>query len=161
MTADELKRVLTYEADTGLFRWLVPTNRQVVNGAVAGRKTTTGYWNICINKKRYMAHRLAWLYVYGRWPADQIDHINRNRIDNRIANLREATNSQNNSWKPPKWRLPAGVCVKRTPSGKWEAHMTVSRQYRFLGTFSTREAAIEARRLAIEKEYGWVPPLRG
>lgn len=86
-----IKKLLDYEPETGVFRWRGKSG--VSAGRRAGRRNH-GYIKIIIDNRDYMAHRLAWLYVYGVWPT-QIDHINGDKYDNRIVNLREVTSSQN------------------------------------------------------------------
>jgi len=96
ITQDKLKEILDYNQHTGLFTWKKIkkySNRSV--GDIAG-SLSLGYVVIGIDKKIYKAHRLAWLYVYGEFPKEQLDHINGNKEDNRICNLREANQSQNN-----------------------------------------------------------------
>ena len=90
-----LKEILKYEPNTGNFYWKTDRNHSVIIGSIAGSQHPGGYWTIGINGKNYAAHRLAWFYVYGTWPQKHLDHINGNRADNRIENLREATRSQN------------------------------------------------------------------
>lgn len=92
LTADELRRLLTYDPSTGLFRWAVKRSG-VRYGEIAG--SFHDYCRIRINRLEYKAHRLAWLYVHGRWPVGDIDHINGNPSDNRIENLRECSHAQN------------------------------------------------------------------
>lgn len=94
LTHERLKHFLSYELETGVFTRVAPC-RGVRVGDPAGRKTSHGYWRITIDKKTYAAHRLAWFYVHGVWPVGDVDHMNGNRQDNRIANLREATRSLN------------------------------------------------------------------
>jgi hypothetical protein len=94
LTAAEVRRLLRYDADTGLFYWQVDT-KNTSAGEVAGSQQSRGYWHIKINRRLYMAYRLAWLYVTGEWPIGHIDHISGNRSDNRFGNLRVATNSEN------------------------------------------------------------------
>lgn len=98
ITHKYLKEVLGYNEITGVFTWLVNRNSyrgKVKVGAVANNVSAHGYIRIGIDGTRYQAHRLAWFYVYGKWPRSQIDHINRDRLDNRISNLREASDAQN------------------------------------------------------------------
>ena len=93
ITQKELKDLLHYDPETGVFTWLKSGKGRKANGETRG--LTNGYFTIRINWRQYKAHRLAWLYVYGVWPKGQIDHINHNTTDNRIANLREVTNQEN------------------------------------------------------------------
>ena len=96
ITQDELKSVLTYDENTGIFRWKEDNKfSRIKSGTKAGFIHVHGYVKICINRKSYMAHRLAWLYVYGYMP-ETIDHINRIRYENQISNLRPCTRSENN-----------------------------------------------------------------
>lgn len=96
LTASRLRELLNYDSETGEFRWRVkPRNNRIKEGDVAGT-TSHGYRHINVDGRIYRAHRLAWLYTYGEWPKHCLDHINLLRSDNRIANLREATRSENN-----------------------------------------------------------------
>jgi hypothetical protein len=90
-----LREVLDYNAETGVFLWKVATSSRNAVGSPAGAINNVGYRVICVDGKNYLAHRLAWLYVHGVWPEHEIDHINRDRADNRLINLRQATKSQN------------------------------------------------------------------
>jgi hypothetical protein len=94
ITQERLKGLLSYDAETGIFTW-ISRRIGVKKGSVAGGYNGKGYWLIYVDGYRYRAHRLAWLYMYGKMPEDQIDHINHDKIDNRISNLREVTNSVN------------------------------------------------------------------
>src|SRR5215510_1403832 len=96
----ELKKLLSYDEKTGLFRWRVPRK-----GSERGRvgSYNLGYIDIRLLGRKYWAHRLAWFYVYGRWPS-LLDHINRVKSDNRISNLREVSQKENCNNRCP--RLP-------------------------------------------------------
>ena len=108
-----LKEYLSYDCNSGIFIRLKSGNNKTKVGEAAGNKHSSGYSFIFVNYKSYAAHRLAWLYVYGEFPNECIDHINNDRSDNRINNLREATHSQNNS---------NVVCKKNNKSGYKGVH---------------------------------------
>ncbi len=95
LTAEELRELLNYDQETGIFTRKVSTSNRVKVGAVAGCSGGDGYLLIMVQSRLYQAHRLAWLHTHGVWPKGQIDHINRDRSDNRIANLRDVTQKQN------------------------------------------------------------------
>lgn len=88
MSADELRRLVAYDPESGVMRGMAP-------GRVETPYVVGGYLRIRIDKASYRVHRLAWLYVYGDWPKQQIDHINGSRTDNRIANLRDVSSKEN------------------------------------------------------------------
>lgn len=94
LTQEYLKKILEYDALTGEFTWLV-TISNGRKGNVAGSFLDSGYRRIKIDYKSYRTHRLVWLYTHGRWPKEVIDHINGDKSDNRLTNLRECSISQN------------------------------------------------------------------
>src|SRR5579862_7745832 len=98
ITPERLKEVLDYDPATGEFRWKTRLGGKAVAGRVAGY-LDRGYISIRIDRRIYMAHRLAWLWVYGVWPEGWLDHINRKKNDNRIDNLRLAEPWQNQANK--------------------------------------------------------------
>jgi HNH endonuclease len=95
LTAERLREILDYHPESGIFYWRIARRNGTRAGNIAGAKKAGDYIRISIDGRQHLAHRLAWLYVHGRWPAALIDHINGNPADNRIANLREASRSQN------------------------------------------------------------------
>jgi hypothetical protein len=137
LTQKELKSQLHYNPDTGLFIRNKALCNSVKIGDVAGAPDGKGYLRISVNMKRHKAHRLAWLYMTGELPKNQIDHINGVKNDNRFINLREATNSQNKS--------NSGLYVNNK-SGykgvswykkykKWVSHVSVNGKRKTLGYF--------------------------
>jgi hypothetical protein len=133
---------LDYEIDTGIFRWKITSGR-AITGHVAGR-LKFGYRHIKIGNREYRAHRLAWFIVHGRWPKNQLDHRNGNKDDNRLVNLREATNSQNQSYRTQSARQSKtgfrGVHWHRG-RGKFYAQIMLNKESHWLGYFPTAEAA--------------------
>lgn len=95
LTAERLRAALDYDPATGLFRWIERPNQKIIVGSIAGHVGRKGYIYVTIDKRKYAAHRLAWLYVNGEWPKEQIDHINRVKDDNRISNLRDVSDAEN------------------------------------------------------------------
>lgn len=135
-----LKSLLYYSEEEGVFYWKK-------TGKIAGTLLKDGRIQIQLKGKLYKAHRLAWLYVHGRWPSDQIDHINRNPSDNRIDNLREATQSQNqqnqvNAKSHNKSRLLGASLDKER--GTYASYLSVDGKRIFLGRFLLAEEAHSA-----------------
>jgi hypothetical protein len=157
MTFAELSRILQYDPETGKFVWNV-SRPKVKIGCAAGYVHGRGYIHIEIMGKSYAAHRLAWLYMTGKMPANQIDHINRNKSDNRFANLREATHGQN--------RANSKTCnrhglkgIRRLPWMKdgdrcWQAQITHNKKVHYLGCFYTKEEAHSAYCDAAKRMHG-------
>ena len=142
LTHDRLREVLNYDADTGVFTWRIKLNRKVVVGSEAGSLKPKGYVSIRIDGHPYYAHRLAWCYVYGSWPPEEIDHINGDRADNRIANLRAATRKQNMENRAHSIGASGyrGVCWLEA-NQKWRASITHNGKNLYLGLFGTAEEA--------------------
>lgn len=155
MEQQELKRIVNYNPETGKMTWKAP-RRGCVVGSEVGTITKFGYRNVYLAGRRYHVHRLAWLYVYGRFPKDQIDHINMNGLDNRLCNLREATQSQNQANKGMRADNTSGVKGVTWDSSrkKWKASISVSGKMIHLGRFSEVRDAAEAYRIAAKKYFG-------
>lgn len=144
ITAQEVRRLLSYDPMTGIFTWAIPTGDRVKAGQKAGR-VNHGYISIKVNKREYGAHRLAWLYVHGAWPNGDIDHINRDKSDNRIANLRQATraqNLQNRQYAGAYWY---------SPRKKWRVNIRVDGKRLWIGDYNTHADALAARADAVSK----------
>lgn len=137
ISAAQLRELFYFDENTGEF---LNKRKRNSNGAMPGTKAgyvcKNGYVNIKINRRSYLAHRLAWLYHYGVWPNEQIDHINHLRSDNRIANLRDVSpseNRQNLIWAH-KNNL-CGVLGVSKSKGKYQASIELGGRRQFLGTF--------------------------
>jgi hypothetical protein len=152
ITAEHLRELLHYDPETGVFTWIMRGPGRRLCGTV-GSVNPLGYQRIAINRRYYQAHRLAWLYVHGEWPVGDIDHINGDPGDNRIANLRPATRSQNlanskrrknntSGYKGVSWNKQAR---------KWHARIGVDGQYKHLGLFTDPAEAHEAWLAAAKK----------
>lgn len=95
VTAELVRDLLDYNPDTGVFIKKNGGGPKKRGEVIGSRNKYTGYWSTTIHGNNYYLHRLAWLHVHGRWPELEIDHKNRDKSDNRLQNLREATPSQN------------------------------------------------------------------
>lgn len=145
ITQAELKKYITYNPETGIFVRLANKLKKFNNPKIAGYKKE-GYIAIKVNGIAYMAHRLAWLYVYGNMPKDQIDHINGIKIDNRISNLRECTNSENHQNRQPYKNTTSkytGVTWHKKQK-KWNARIKINQEIINLGSFSDEIEAYQA-----------------
>ena len=150
MTPEYVRELLDYNPATGVFTWRV-LHSNMRSGQVAGN--VSRYRTIKINRKHYLAHRLAWFVAFGAWPPNQIDHINGVRDDNRLVNLRLATQSENNAnAKTPKNKTGfKGVAPHRK---KWCARIRVNGRKRHLGLFDTPEAAYQRYCEVAREVYG-------
>jgi hypothetical protein len=149
---DRLKEFLVYSEETGEFTW-AKDRPMTSKGCRAGYKHAAGYWEIIFERKRYLAHRLAWFFVYGEWPRGRIDHINGNGRDNRIENLRLATGSQNIANSKRSVANTSGfkgVSLDKR-RGTWNAYIVKDYKRTYLGGFPTPQDAHEAyKRAAVE-----------
>ena len=157
ITAERLKQVLSYDPETGIFYWLVDGRfgrSRHRAGEQAGSKRQDGYLTVMIDRTRYPLHRLAWLYANEKHPAKWIDHINGDRADNRIVNLREATPAQNGrngrGWRVRKAPLKGAYAVKN----QWRASISENGRKRHLGYFATAEEAHAAYMAAARLFFG-------
>lgn len=139
----ELHRQLDYNPETGVFRRKLSTAQRVKVGDIAGSiSSTTGYLRIMINGKRYLAHRLAWLYVFGSLPDCDVDHVDGCKTNNRIANLRLATRSQNIANAGHRKNNRLGLKgVHRTRTGNYAAQIRVDGKKMHLGRYDCPAAA--------------------
>ena len=160
---DRLRELLRYEPETGMLYWR-ERKYPFRSSRLAGRITNKGYRVVNVRGKMYFAHRLAWLIECGRWPAIELDHINGNRDDNRMENLRECTRSQNMAAQiGARSDSKSGIrgVVFHRATGKWLAAIGVNGKRRHLGVFAEREDARTAYRAAAVKYFGEFADLSG
>ena len=156
LTRARLTSLLAYDQTTGHFAWRVATNGRVKVGQRAGSPNRDGYIQIKIDRRLYGAHRLAWFYVYGAWPVEEIDHRNGRRADNSLSNLREATRAQQMAnLKRPRTNTSGfkGVSFHKKRR-RWRAYIAVDGRPRHLGYFDTAEAAHAAYAAAAAEQFG-------
>jgi len=156
ITQSELKEILDYNPNSGRFTWKETINNRSIKGSVAGYEKCASYMAIGFHGKSYLAHRLAWLYVNGKMPKEQIDHINHDRTDNRICNLRcvdRSTNQKNKSIGKNNKSGFMGVSWDLYMK-KWKVGIKVNKKSIHLGYFEDKQLAIEKRKAANIK-YGF------
>jgi hypothetical protein len=155
ITAERLRELVNYNSDTGVFTHV--RRRGVKAGAVAGCLRGPGDYRVMqAGGRQYLAHRLAWLYVTGSWPAAEIDHINGDKADNRFANLREATSSQNkwNAGASSRNKLGLKGVAFHKKSGRWRAIIGKDNKSITIGYFATPGEAHAAYCTAAERLHG-------
>jgi hypothetical protein len=154
LTAAQLRELFSYDPETGIFTRLKTTCWCAKAGMEVGSDDMHGYKTVRIGKASYKIHRLAWLYVHGEWPKGDVDHLNGQRSDNRIANLRDVPRQTNlqNCRQAASHNLSTGVLgVYPTRSGKrFEAAISINNRKCRIGVFDTVDEAhaayIEAKR---------------
>lgn len=160
LTQQQLRDILSYNPKTGVLIW-----RQRENipkewntrwaGKVAGSVNSAGYLIITLNtNERYLVHRIIWLLMTGKWPKNEIDHVDNNRINNRWENLREATRIENSRNRP--FETSSGVIGVswHKQRNKWRARITVNRKEIHLGYFLNFNEAVKVRKDAENKYFG-------
>lgn len=153
ITQEFVKSILDYNKNTGIFRWKVRRGCRGAVGAKTGSKDGHGYIQIKIDGERHLAHRIAWLYENGYWSENIIDHINRDRSDNRICNLREASTSCNarnaNKRKDNESGVTGVYWDKRNK--RWKSFICENGDKKHLGIFKSKLDAVKERFDAEEK----------
>src|SRR3990167_10275155 len=146
LAQDLLKELLDYDPETGVFTWKV-SRKGIRKDRVAGCLNNRGYLHIVVNSRPYKAHRLAWIYVYGCWPENEIDHINHDKSDNRIINLREATRKINCKNQSLYRNNSSGVTglVWNSRKNKWRVHIGHNGKLIHGGDFLNKKDAITRR----------------
>lgn len=151
-TDDLVKEYVEYDPDIGSFIW-IKRRRRVTVGMAAGSVNAHGYLHIRFNGQFLKAHRVAWFLFYGVWPDQMLDHINGERADNRIANLRLATPTQNSANRGA--NVGTGKLKgTRFQKGKWEAYVGINGRFQYLGRYPTELEAHAAHVAASKETYG-------
>lgn len=153
ITAEQVRELFDYNADTGVLSWKRPNGRRIRAGDVAGTPHTNGYLTCKIAGQTYLVHRLVWMHAHGEWP-NVIDHLNGQPKDNRLANLRnvsQKTNVQNTHgpYRHNASGLPGAHWIEKR--GKWSSLLYYDGKQHRLGYFETAieasAAYIQAKRL--------------
>lgn len=162
MDAEILRGLVDYK--DGILRWRANHKyfKSIKAGDVVGSGSKkNGYKCTAINGKQYYQHRLVWLHVHGSWPDGPIDHINGNRGDNRIENLRVATFSQNqHNRKKTKNKTAMTGAYKSSKGATWYSTIMVENKKHYLGTFKTEDDAAKAYAQAKAKLHPFNPTVR-
>lgn len=148
ITFEQVAELLAYDAGTGRLTWRKRVSRRYGAGDIAGSPNSTGHLHVQIKRRKYKAHRLAWLLFTGSWPKHEIDHVNRVRDDNRIANLREAGPGQNCQNASMYKSNSTGFVGVYSRNGRFFSQIKAGGRITRLGTFATANEAALAFSLA-------------
>lgn len=156
ISREDVDQMVRYEPETGLFYWRVTNSNRAKAGSVAGTINSKGHVVIGINRKHYLAHRLAWLLTHDAWPSKEIDHKNGDPRDNRIKNLRAATHAENMRNRRNAANNTSGFKGVRwsADKNKWRARIQINSKQIHLGYFQTTEDAYTAYCSAAERHHG-------
>lgn len=141
---NELGKFLLYDPETGHFHW-AQGNGRMKAGSRAGTTNRKGYRQIVFRGRALYEHRIAWFLMTGTWPQDQVDHLDGDKQNNALANLRLATNAQNGqNARKPRTTNESGLLGAHKHKNGWAARIGINGKYKHLGLFRTPEEAHEA-----------------
>lgn len=154
LTQQRALELLNYDPETGVLTWRVRKAIRTAPGSVAGTVNAEGYRRVEIDGRAYAAHQLAWFMTHGAWGRPLLDHINGDRLDNRLCNLRVADNFLNHQNRRKGWRNSVsgmlGVDYVARGKSRWRARILVDGKSIYLGRYGTAEEAhaayLEAKR---------------
>lgn len=142
ISAQRARELLDYDAQSGRLTWRAKPNNRIVIGTGAGRVGRNGYIVVRLDGLNYHAHRIVWLMVHGIWPNDEIDHINGQRSDNRLSNLRDVDHARNLQNRRCADRDSASGVLGASPRGKrFLAQRRINGKHLYLGMFATAAEA--------------------
>jgi hypothetical protein len=158
LTQYGVKFLWNYNPSTGILVWNIEPNSRVGIGDIAGTPDRQGALQVTYNRYHYYIHRIAWIYIYGAWPTYEIDHIDGNRLNNRIDNLRDVPHAENlRNCKTRKDNSSGTVGVAYVSErAMWKAYIHHNNKMINLGNFNTKKEAAEVRRQA-EIKYQYHP----
>lgn len=153
LSQDYLKSILRYDPETGIFYWTI--RKSGICKEEAGSLSSNGYRTLMIDKSNYAAGRLAWIMFHGIQPDGQVDHMNHDKSDNRISNLRVVTNQENQMNRRYSGNNSGvmGVCQSKR-NLRWYSYIKVNQKMINLGSYKDIEEAISIR-LCAEDHYGF------
>lgn len=157
LTVEYARKCISYDPSSGIFtsRLFMGSGKRLP-GDPLGSVGSHGYMTTMVAGRAYLLHRLAWFMVHGRWPKEAIDHIDQNKLNNRLSNLRECTLGENN------WNLPlsplnssgvTGVHWDKR-SGRWMATIRADGKTKYLGKFKQKDDAASAYQSAVSRYRG-------
>jgi len=149
LTHEEAQRLFHYDPETGIVTRKVDMFKFKA-GTVVGRKRGCKYFMFSIFCKSYLLHKFIWFYQTGKWPEEEIDHINRNKLDNRWCNLRKCSSWGNSLNRPVRADNISGIpgVSKHKASEKWQVRISVNRKNKHIGLFEKFSDAVKARYFA-------------
>lgn len=157
VTQELVTKHFHYCPDSGVLIWKLPLSRAVKPGQIAGKTQSNGYRQVNFLGGWYLAHRLIWLYCHGHWPKEYLDHINMDKTDNRLVNLREASAAENNwnrDYTGPRGKGLLGVSKSGRPNKPWRSQIGMRGKKICLGNFETQEQAHQAYTTYVEQNRG-------
>lgn len=151
----DLMKALRYDPQTGKLFWRAPNNQCRKNPEAGWRNPQTGYLIIKVFGRGFLAHRLIWFYVHGRWPEDRLDHKDGDQTNNRIDNLREASDHQSACNKGVYANSASGIKgVRLHETGRWQARIFINGRNKHLGLFDTSAQAAAVYRKHAKEHFG-------